>query len=423
MTSQARPLKEKTPRQNWQRPQLWPRPLPLLKKMAEMMWLSWPLASTNLMNKSAPWQDALAAEAALLNGKVAEAVSQHGAAAYHQAIEAEALARYRTFLGAIENYQQHPAGRDLPDMPVIAQWGTACLRDYGDGTNSTPLLIIPSLINRYHILDLSSERSFLRWLVGQGFRPLLIDWQEPGIEEQAFTFDDYLSKRLKPFLAAAMQCAEGKPVPVMGYCMGGLLALALACHAPHHIKNVTLLATPWDFHEPDKEFADHALRGEPALAGEGNALIDPDAVQSLFITWQMTAVLEKYLAFAKMDQESDSAAHFVCVEDWLNDGVPLSRAIGRMTLYDWYRDNKPARMMWQVAGEIIDPRKLDVPMYLVAPQYDKIVPPASAVALHRFCQKGRLLRPATGHIGMMVGEKAMAEMWQPCRDWWRGQGI
>ena len=105
------------------------------------------------------------------------------------------------------------------------------------------VLFVPSLVNRAYVLDLTPERSLMRWLPGQGFRTLLLDWGWPGEAERHFTLTDYVAGRLE----RALMAAPG-PVVLAGYCMGGLLALAAALRRPDRVRALALLATPWDFH-------------------------------------------------------------------------------------------------------------------------------------------------------------------------------
>src|SRR3546814_17470322 len=98
----------------------------------------------------------------------------------------------------------------------------------GGRRGGIPVLVVPSLFNRGYILDLSAGRSFLRWLADQGFRPFLVDWDSPGEAERRFDLTDYVAGRLEAALNVVLDATGGRPVAVLGYCMGGLLALALA---------------------------------------------------------------------------------------------------------------------------------------------------------------------------------------------------
>jgi polyhydroxyalkanoate synthase len=171
--------------------------------------------------------------------------------AFDAALAQEAILRARRFIAGIKAYWRHPARRNVPPAPVIWRSGTTSLRDYNPGQPDAPvILVIPSLINRFDILDLDKHHSFLRALAEQGFRPLVVDWDAPGEEEMTFTLTDYITRRLGP----ALDFASGdgiRNVHILGYCMGGLLALALATLKPAQARTLVLMATPWDFHRPN----------------------------------------------------------------------------------------------------------------------------------------------------------------------------
>ncbi len=325
--------------------------------------------------------------------------------------------RARTCIAGIKLYQQHTATRSVPEAPIVWRSGTTCLRDYGGVPDATPVLVVPSLINRFDILDLDSDHSFLRTLAAQGFRPLVIDWGVPGEDEIFFTLTDYVTKRLIPALDRI--APNGKKAHLIGYCMGGLLALALANRVPEKISSLTLLATPWDFHQPNNARAaqmtallDHV---EPILQSTG--LLPIDIIQSLFTWYQPTQSLQKFSAFSDMDLSSSAARHFVLLEDWLNDGVPLTAPVARETLGGWYRDNQTAHMQWTIDGCIIDPRKLTLPTYIVVPGKDRIVPPESARPLATLIPNSTFVEPMMGHIGLMASRTAPTQVWRSLFEW------
>ena len=131
------------------------------------------------------------------------------------------------------------------------------------------------------------------------------------------------------------------------------------------------------------------------------------------------AVAEKFRRFGLLDQSSEAARLFVAIEDWLNDGVPLSGTTARECLRDWYGANLPMRGAWRVAGLAIDPRVLTVPALVAVPLRDRIVPPDSARPLARLLPNATLLEPDSGHVGMTAGRGAPRMLWKPMRDWLR----
>src|SRR6185437_8604409 len=133
------------------------------------------------------------------------------------ALDRELRGRADAFLRGLESYRHHPYERLLAEPPVIWREGTTRLLDYAPA-GGVPVLVVPSLINRAYILDLSAERSLLRHLAQRGLRPLLVDWGKPGPVERGFTLTDYIAGRLEAAFEAAAAHVDA-PLSVLGYCM------------------------------------------------------------------------------------------------------------------------------------------------------------------------------------------------------------
>ncbi|MFP6743024.1 MAG: alpha/beta fold hydrolase [Alphaproteobacteria bacterium] len=404
-----------------------PRPLPLHLARAMTVWTSSLAALPSLSAGSLPWSPALAARGQSLASDLASVRPEE----LTGAIAGEARRRGGAMMAGIEAYQSHPYQRSLRDPPVVWRHGASRLLDYGarrrDKDRAVPVLFVPSLVNRSYILDLSKRRSLMRWLASNGLRPLLMDWGSPGDDERGFDLDAYITQRLEPALDAARQLTGG-PVTVAGYCMGGLLALALALRRPQGVQALALLATPWEFHGTGDAHSHLLSAMGPSLDGLLSLFgeLPIDVLQALFTWSDPSMVSNKFRAFAAMDSHSQRAEEFVALEDWLNDGVALTAGVARDCLTGWYGENRPARGQWTVAGTVIEPGKLAVPSLVALPRRDRIVAPASAAALADALDasggKCHRLTPPSGHIGMVVGGAARKTLWQPLADWLRHAG-
>lgn len=299
--------------------------------------------------------------------------------------------------------------------------GTTQLLDYGrDGVGPT-ILVIPSLINRYYVLDLLPERSFLRHLASSGLRTLVIDWGTPGSEERHFDLTGYIVERLEAAFATAAEVA-GAPVGIVGYCMGGLLALALALRRRGQGGCLALLATPWDFHAQNGRGRHLALVADCLARVHGTVDSVPvEVIQTLFLFLDPFSAERKFRRFAALEPESDEARRFVVLEDWINDGVPLAPGVARDCGRSWYGDNEPARGLWRVAGDPMRPQLLGRPALVVVPGRDHIVPPAAAEPLAAALGTATILRPPLGHVGMMSAVRAPEILWTPIAAWLRAQ--
>jgi polyhydroxyalkanoate synthase len=365
-------------------------------------------------NGSIAWKPHLqsaAAEIRLLLEKV-------DAEAFQKALATESCLRAEAFLAGIEAYRHHPYRRDLPEPMMIWREGATRLLDYGaPGAQGTPVLVIPSLINRAYVLDLTAKRSFMRYLADKGFRPFLVDWDAPGPTETHFGLDDYVAGRLGRILDVVLARAS-RPV-VVGYCMGGLLAFALGVLRQDDVKGLALLATPWDFHAPSPRqsqmIEDLRKPFEDAIALFGG--LPTDLLQTLFSAAGPDGITRKFSAFGRVKANSAKARDFVALEDWLNDGVPLVAAVARECLFGWYVDNLPARGLWRVSSELIVPQSFTKPCLSLIPAHDRIVPPESALALAGAMPEGHHRLVPAGHIGMMAGARSKKNVYAYIANW------
>lgn len=345
---------------------------------------------------------------------------------FRQALRREVARRLDRLAAGVQAYREHPSGRTLDDPPVVWREGSTVLRDVGaaegvhGAADAIAVLVVPSLVNRWQVLDLAPGRSFVRALASEGFRPYVLDWGTPGAAERDLDTAGCVVRLGRAL--AWLKARAGKALPVIGYCMGGTLVAALAAHRPRDVSAVVALAAPWDFH------ADRA--GQGLLVATGPWLAElamrvgelpTDAIQALFWSLDPWLVVNKFQRFAGMDMNSDMARDFVLLEDWLNDGAPLPALVARDCLLGWYGENQPGRGLWRVARKRVRPRDIAVPALVVIPANDRIVPPASAAALagpEGFANATRLDLPL-GHIGMMVGSRAIERCWRPVIDWLR----
>jgi polyhydroxyalkanoate synthase len=318
------------------------------------------------------------------------------------------------FLAGLRAYWRHPYRRRPRPRRVLWQQGSAQLVDLGG--DGRPLLVVPSLINRADVLDLLPGRSLLAHLRTMGMRPLLLDWGVPAGGELRLTIADHVHDRASAALDVALATTGERPV-LLGYCLGGLLALALAAARGPDLAGLALLATPWSFRLAPPPVPPPSCVTSSWIALLGCAPVD--LLQGYFAGLDPLAVIRRYARFGELDPNDPRAELFVALEDWLNDGVPLAGPVAQECLLDWYGADLPGRGLWAPGGVAVRPERLTLPTLIVAPTKDRIVPQASALALTRHLRRANVVRPAAGHISMVVGDSAEAELWQPLTAWLR----
>ena len=398
---------------------LGPRPLGLHLSVAQAMWLS-SLSVLPLWKSGLPsWRPSGPL------GELLQSLSPERTDSFSAAVAAELCARSSAFLTGLERYRHHPYRRDVTDPAALWSEGDTRLLDYGEtapgASRGRPVLFVPSLVNRGYILDLSARTSLMRWLAAQGFRPLLMDWGRPGEAERSYTLTEYVAGRLERALDAAL-AEVGGPMPVVGYCMGGLFVAALAQRRPDAVSATVFMATPWDFHADQPETVERLVASMtplmPAVRQWGELPVD--GIQTLFAGLDPLLGLNKFSRFARLDPASSKAEAFVALEDWLNDGIPLAAPVAEECIAGWYGANTPAEGEWTIADTPVAPADIAQPSLHLIPQQDRIVPPGSARALAAAMPDAMQIEPPLGHIGMVVAGRAPQLIWQTLADWLSG---
>ena len=382
---------------------LGPRPLPLHLNLSLASWLSSVPGLMLLQINSPLWQLSANPPPPELRA-LAKQLGQQNPSELGPALARAVAAKSAALLAGIERYHQHPYQRQMKEPPAIWQEGSTRLLDYGG--KGPVALVIPSLINKAYILDLDKQRSLMRWLAAHGLHPLLLDWGAPGSLERDYTLDDYVSR------AGRALATLKQPVNLVGYCMGGLLALKLAAQHSSAIRKLALLATPWDFHAGNKAAALRTAKlfqlWQPGCQVMNELPID--LIQTLFTLLDPLGPQTKFTRFAEMTDPQDIES-FVALEDWLNDGIPLTYKVAEQCLLSFYERNE--------AHLFTDPRTLRLPTLVMIPEQDRIVPPQSADALAALLPDCRRMKVPLGHIGMIVSRGAHNMVHIPLAEWLR----
>ena len=306
-------------------------------------------------------------------------------------------------LAGLRAYQQADRAPERAPKPAIATAGRASLRDYG-GTGQA-VVFVPSLINPPRVLDLARGNSLLRWLARQGVRPMLVDWGTPGPEDRDMDVAGHVEQLLLPLLRALRA-----PPVLAGYCLGGTMAMAAASRTP--TAGLALIAAPWHFAGyGDSRSAMSELWDAAFEPCEKLGLVPMEVLQSGF--WQLDPrrTIAKFERFGQIPPGSAQARSFVALEDWANEGAPLTFGAGRQLFDDFLVADLPGRGKWEVGGQIVRPEAIDAPIMSFVSTSDRIVPAATSTRI------GAQTQVSLGHVGMIVGARARPALWQPLADW------
>ena len=293
----------------------------------------------------------------------------------------------RAALAGLRAYADAPGYEPPPPRPEAARVCGATLRDHGG--SGPPVVLVPSLINPPRILDLDPEVSLAAAIAGMGRRALLLDWGEAD-ERAELGIGGHIEALLLPLLDAI-----GEPAALVGYCLGGTMAIAAANLAP--CERVVTLAAPWHFSRyPERSrsaLADIWQSSKPGAQSLG--ALPMEVLQGAFWSLDPNRTVAKFAEFGRLDPGSAKARRFVALEEWANAGEPLPYPAAIDLLEGMFGVDLPGRGEWRVGGRSIDERPCVAAVHLLAGR-DVIAPPQTAAA-------GDQRTIAAAHVGMVVG--------------------
>ena len=186
---------------------------------------------------------------------------------------------------------------------------------------------------------------------------------------------------------------------------------AAAARAP--VSRVATIAAPWHFDGYPRDERDTLMRlwRQSQPLAERLGVLPMEVLQASFWNLDPARTVAKFEAYADLPPDSVEAAGFVALEDWANDGPPLPAAAARELFEDFLGTDAPGRGAWTVGGAPADPAALPCPSLAIVSSTDRIVPKATAV------RSGERIELAQGHVGMIIGGRARATLWEPLAAW------
>jgi polyhydroxyalkanoate synthase len=313
-------------------------------------------------------------------------------------------------------------GRNLATTPgkVIFQNELMQLIQYSASTETVlkrPLLIVPPWINKYYVLDLTPEKSFIKWCVDQGITVFCISWVNPDAHLAKKSFEDYV--RQGPIAALdAIKLATGEEkVHAIGYCVGGtLLAVTLAAMAAWHderIVSATLFAAQVDFtYAGDlKVFVDEEQIAalEQKMAERG--YLEAGAMANVFNMLRSNDLIWPYVINNYLKGKAPFPFDLLY---WNSDATRLPAANHSFYLRNCYLENNLAKGKIMIGNAPIDLRSITVPIYNLATREDHIAPAKSVMFGSKlFGGDIKFVVSGSGHIAGVVNppDKKKYQFW------------
>lgn len=300
------------------------------------------------------------------------------------------------------------------------KWSLLRYRPRPDGLAfDTPVLLVPSLINRHYVLDLMPGKSFAEYLVAQGHDVHVIDWGTPGPEDRYLSFDDIADR----YLGRALRLTAGTNTNahVLGYCLGGTLSAIHAAAHPSRFASFVALAAPVDFDDDGiMSIWTRQPQFDVAALVEAFGNVPWQLMQAAFHMLRPTMGLAKAVGVADKLWNDEFLDGFFALETWGNDNVSFPGTAYREYIEKLYRANALVKDELTVSGRRVTLRDVTCPTLAITFEHDNIVPQQSAAALLErigAADKQRI-HLAGGHVGAVVSRAASKGLWPKISAFW-----
>jgi len=280
-----------------------------------------------------------------------------------------------------------------------------------DEVYERPLLIFPPWINKYYIIDLRPENSFVRWLVSRGYTVFLVSWVNPDADMADKGFEDYMQGGIFAALDAVEKATGVRDPNCVGYCIGGTLLAAtlayMAAKKDDRIHSATFWAAQTDFSEAGElsVFVDEAqLEALKAQMDSEGGVLPGSKMAGAFnmlrandLIWSF--VINNYL-LGKQPMPFDLLY-------WNSDTTRMPEKLHLSYLRQCYKENALATGKMKLAGESLDLSKVKVPVYLQSAKEDHIAPANSVFkSVNLFGGPVRFIIAGSGHIAGVINPPA-----------------
>lgn len=294
-------------------------------------------------------------------------------------------------------------------------------RPLSDEVYRVPLVLVMSLVTKPYILDLTPGQSLVEFLLRQGFDVYMIDWGIPRREDSRLRLEDYVLDFIPDCVAQVQADSGEEDVSLVGYCMGGLLALLYqALHPESPVKNLACFTTPVDFDGlrlfqvwSQRDFFDV----DEIVDTLGN--IPPDLLEAAFEMLRPAQRSATQVRLIDNMWNDDFVKANLMIDRWASDHIPFPGECFRQCVKDLSWENKLVKGTLELDGRPVRLQDVTVPVLHVMGQHDHIVPLPSGQPLVQLVgaeDKEEVVLKG-GHVSLVAGGNALYRLWPQLERW------
>ena len=283
-----------------------------------------------------------------------------------------------------------------------------------------PLLIVPPWINKFYVLDLNPEKSFVRWCVAQGLTVFVISWVNPDARQAEKSFDAYMREGILTAIDAVERATGERQVSAIGYCVGGtLLSITLAYMAAtgdDRVSSATLLTTQVDFTDAGdlKHFVDAERVNAIEARMDQLGYLDGSEMANAFNMLRPNDLIWSYVVNNYIKGVEPPPFDLLV---WNSDSTRMPKANHSFYLRNCYIENNFSRGLLEILGTRLNLADVKIPVYNLATREDHIAPARSVfTGAKLFGGEMRYVLSGSGHIAGVVNPAG-----KPKYQYWLGE--
>jgi polyhydroxyalkanoate synthase subunit PhaC len=291
---------------------------------------------------------------------------------------------------------------------------------------NTPVLIVYALVNRPFMVDLQADRSLVANLLKLGLDIYLIDWGYPTRGDRWLTLDDYINGYLDTCVDFIRTQHGLDAINLLGICQGGTFSLCCTAINPDKVKNLIVMVTPVDFHQPRAllnmqggcSLGAEALDIDLMVDASGNVSGDFLNLDFLMLKpWQLG--VQKYLDLLEILDSKEKLINFLRMEKWIFDSPDQAGEAYRQFLKDFYQANQLIKGEVRLGDRPVNLRHIRQPVLNLYAEKDHLVTPASSLALGQYIGSSDYTVQSfpVGHVGMYVSSKVQQKLPPAIAEW------
>jgi polyhydroxyalkanoate synthase len=273
----------------------------------------------------------------------------------------------------------------------------------------TPVLVSYALVNRWEMMDLQPDRSFIRKLISEGVDVYLIDWGYPSRLDRYKTMEDYILGNMDDCVNFIRKEHHIEKVNLLGVCQGGTFSLMYSALFPEKVKNLITLVTPADFENEDGLLFKWAKDMDVDAIVDGfGGVVPGDFLNTGFDLLKPMNKTRKYLNLPQTLKNKKRLMNFLRMEKWVADSPAQAGETYRRFLKEMYQQNKLIKGEFELDGKTVNLKNIKMPILTIYAKEDHIVPPETTRPINDIVSSKdkELMEFPGGHIGVFVGSRS-----------------